>query len=216
VRIRTIALAAGLVAAHTAANAWFFFILPVGGLISAASDKINGVEGAHCVPSTAKPGDVIGLPDGTKWKVISTSGTSDRCINVYQPIRAKLEPVLSGQPGPEQDVCVGIGSKPGDRSHIPGVGQVEVVRLGGSAVCLEPSRTLPVVARTPNSIERFTPPSPNAATTPPVMAPTAPAPEPSPQKPLAERLRDLKQLRDENLITQELYEAKQRDVMNGQ
>jgi len=41
----------------------------------------------------------------------------------------------------------------------------------------------------------------------------AAAPE---KRALADRLRELKQLRDENLITQEIYEAKQREILAGQ
>lgn len=236
-------------------------MLPVGGLISAASDKINGVEGAHCIPPNAKVGDTIGLPDGTKWKVVSTSGTSDRCHNVYQPIRAKLEPIYSGEQGPEQDVCVGRGSQPGDRVRLPASPEMVIVRLGGSAACtLDYQRPVSAVARATNTLAKYTPVPPGHACVPgtlkagdvhydngnpmrvatvaeyspacagtnmpnlaalipaTVQPPTQPeAPPPStPQKSVVDRLRDLKQLRDENLITQEIYEAKQREIMAGQ
>jgi len=260
VKLRAIAVAVGLAAAHTAANAWFFFFIP-GGAISAVADKIAGVEGEHCIPSTAKPGDVIGLPDGTKWKVISVSGTSDRCRNVYQPIRAKLEPIYSGEQGPEQEVCVGRGSQAGDRVRLPASPEMVIVRLGGSATCsIDYQRPVSAVARATNTVAKYTPIPPGHACVPgtlkagdihydngnpmriatvaehapacagtnmPNLAALFPATVQQPQaeappaastaqKSVVDRLRDLKQLRDENLITQELYETKQRDIMNGQ
>lgn len=69
---------------------WFVFI--PGSLIEAAADGITGAEGQHCVNSEAKVGDTIKLTDGTNWKVLSLSGTSNRCRNPAHPVRAKLTP----------------------------------------------------------------------------------------------------------------------------
>lgn len=69
---------------------WFVFI--PGSLVQAASDKVTGAEGSHCITAHSQVGDTIALPDGSQWVVESTSGTSSRCTNPQLPIRAKLSP----------------------------------------------------------------------------------------------------------------------------
>lgn len=89
-KLRAIALSAGLLAAHTAANAWFFFIIPTGAIQSA-------IQGDHCVPATAQVGDRI-TTQGRDWIVKSTSGTSSRCAHTPQwPVIAKLEPITDAE-----------------------------------------------------------------------------------------------------------------------
>jgi hypothetical protein len=68
----------------------FFFMIP-GGLVQKASDGITGAEGEHCVSSTAKVGDFIGMPYGGRGEIKSLSGTSVRCTDPQRPIRARIE-----------------------------------------------------------------------------------------------------------------------------
>lgn len=68
-----------------------FFVFIPGSLIAKASDGITGAEGDHCVASTAKVGDRIGLPNGAVGEIKSLSGTSMRCKDEARPIRARIE-----------------------------------------------------------------------------------------------------------------------------
>lgn len=87
-RVRTALAIASLPLLHGC----FFFYVP-GSFIQAASDGLSGAEGSHCVSATARVGDSITLPNsGAPWTVVSLSGTSSRCTNPDQPIRAKLAP----------------------------------------------------------------------------------------------------------------------------
>lgn len=67
----------------------FFFIIPTGKI----SDLITGAEGNNCVTNAAKVGDRLPLANGKVGEIISLSGTSTRCTNGTQPIRALIEPV---------------------------------------------------------------------------------------------------------------------------
>lgn len=77
-------------AALTQLGGCFFFLIP-GGLIQKAADGITGAEGDHCVSSSAKVGDRIGMPYGGSGEVKSLSGTSVRCTDPQRPIRARIE-----------------------------------------------------------------------------------------------------------------------------
>jgi hypothetical protein len=70
---------------------WFVFI--PGSVIAAAGDALTGAKGQHCIGPNTKVGDLIMLPNGSKWRVESTSGTSTRCTNPEHPIRAELVPI---------------------------------------------------------------------------------------------------------------------------
>lgn len=65
---------------------WFVFI--PGSLIAKASDAVTGAEGDHCVGSAVKVGDRTRSASGQVAVVKSLSGTSVRCTNPEQPIRA--------------------------------------------------------------------------------------------------------------------------------
>lgn len=79
-----------LTCASSNANAWFFFFLP-GSVTSKIADTVTGSEGDNCVGSTAKVGDIIGLPNGGTATIKSLSGTSSRCTQPERPIRALLD-----------------------------------------------------------------------------------------------------------------------------
>jgi riboflavin synthase alpha subunit len=74
--------------ASSSANAWFFFFLP-GSVTSKIGDALTGSEGENCVGANAKVGDSINV-NGTFMTVKSLSGTSSRCTNPAWPIRALL------------------------------------------------------------------------------------------------------------------------------
>jgi len=78
-----------LLAAFTSSLQGCFVWIP-GSVISSVSDSITGSEGSHCVGANAKVGDTIRLPGGGRGTVKSLSGTSVRCTNPEQPIRALL------------------------------------------------------------------------------------------------------------------------------
>lgn len=68
-----------------------FFVFIPGSVMAAASDKITGAEGDHCVSDQAKVGDKITI-NGQHFTVKSLSGTSSRCQQAIYPIRALLAP----------------------------------------------------------------------------------------------------------------------------
>lgn len=78
-----------LLAAFTFSVQGCFVWIP-GSVISSVSDSITGSEGSHCVGANTKVGDTIRLPGGGRGTVKSLSGTSVRCTNPEQPIRALL------------------------------------------------------------------------------------------------------------------------------
>lgn len=205
-RIRYLALAAGLFA-HGAANAWFF-ILPIGAIQ-------NAVQGAHCVPAGAKPGDKINV-GGKYWTVVENNGSSNRCSQYPAfPNIAKMTPYLSDEDlrAPVQ-ACLPPGAQAGQRTSIPILGEVEVQAITGDS-CSDVR--MPVSAMVVRVAGLVTPPATqpvSLSNTPlPPQYKTEPVPEP---KSVADRLRELKKLRDENLITPEVYEAKQRDILSSQ
>lgn len=134
-RLRALALAAGLVAAHSAANAWFFFIIPTGAIQSA-------IQGNHCVSSTAKEGDKI-MADGREWIIKSTSGMSRRCTNPNLPVIAKVEPQLTQKELETQtQVCLPHGTDVGTTNTLPMLGRVQVVALGPSTDCSDQAKPI--------------------------------------------------------------------------
>ncbi len=220
------ALAASLCAP---AHALFFFFIP-GGMISGIADKVSGVEGDHCVAESAKVGDMISLPGGQAALVKSLSGTSSRCTGPY-PIRARLEVQLSeAMRSQEHSTCVSRGVKVGDRITVLGLGEVEVKRFTSATQCggdlnkpLE-AMVMSTQAAKKEAVYVPVPVDPNwqpvktSAPTPLPAPAAAPAPStmPAQSRTAFDRLRELKQMRDENLITQEVYEAKQRDILQSQ
>jgi hypothetical protein len=222
-RTLAMALGFGLVAAHTTAHAWFFFFVP-GEVTSAIADKLTGSEGEHCIGTANAVGDRISV-GGAVFIVKSTSGTSSRCTNTAHPIRARLEPappqvVTIPPPAPAPALaanatCVALGVSQGDRVPIAGR-DVEVVRIiRNGPPCDYPS---PMIAEYREALALPTQPETTVAVEPApgffpriVSLPAAPV-----GRTVQERLRELKLLRDENLITQENYEAKQREILSSQ
>lgn len=220
-KYRAIALAAGLLAAHTAANAWFFFI-PTGAIV-------NAVQGGHCVSASAKAGDTFkSVTDGRMYVINETNGTSSRCANPDFPVVAKASPYFTEAELREQHpVCLAQGAGVGATTTVPGLGEVQVVSVDptGCSDMVKPisARVVRVQAvQSPAPPQARLPEAPLTYGGRPIRPVSDQRPaEPSdtagqPQKSVADRLRELKQLRDENLITQELYEAKQKEILSSQ
>jgi hypothetical protein len=81
-------IAAVPVLALSLQGCWFVFI--PGSAISAVSDGLTGAEGQNCVSASAKVGDAVSLPGGSRASIKSLSGTSIRCAQPELPIRALL------------------------------------------------------------------------------------------------------------------------------
>jgi hypothetical protein len=121
------------------------------------------------------------------------------------PFKAEPANALTNASSPESvqppsTLCVRLGAGPGDRLETP-EGTVEVVRVLKQGTCLSPSRPLMAEVR----------PAADVAVHPTLV--TAPD---TPKKTVVERLRELKQLRDENLVTESVYESKQKEILSGQ
>lgn len=228
---RLITLFAVLLTSQGAANAWFFFIIP-GSVTGAIADKISGAEGEHCVGETARVGDRIRLPNGYFGIVQSLSGTSSRCQGQY-PIRAKMDIRLpESVRTAEHTVCVGLGAKPGDKFIAMGLGEVVIRRIPITPSQCGSDAKAPndaIVVSTQAAERPLVSPEPtvsSATPSPALVTPTVAnvqreqaGANPSPalqDRTVVERLRELKKLRDENLITQELYEAKQKEILASQ
>jgi hypothetical protein len=124
---------------------------------------------------------------------------------------AKLEPYLTDDElKTEASACLPIGASVGQRTSVPVLGEVEVraVTNEGCSDHMKPVSVRVVRVRGAEPLRQ--------AQQAPVKAhePAAKVPEATP-KPVAERLRELKLLREQDLITQEVYEAKQRDILAG-
>lgn len=216
------------------ANAWFFFFIP-GSVTSAISDKLTGSEGDHCVSSAAKVGDTITI-GGSTYLVKSLSGTSMRCTNSAHPIRAMLEPVATPVVAPVVAIpspavvpewqpekvfhlmrCVWPSAQANDAYNDSSAGYGTITRV--TALYAPECNT----ERPHMATVRFygNPPSenlPNVTTPaqPAQLAQPAQSAQSAQSKSIADRLRELKQLRDENLITAEQYESKQREILAAQ
>lgn len=220
--IRSIALGTALFLLASSAHAVFFFILPFGAIQ-------NAVQGAHCVPSTAKVGDRINL-GGKEWVVKELNGVSSRC-NQYPnwPIIAKMEPYVD--PSADMQVCLPSGSAAGQFTQGPDGTEIYIRSVEAHGFeCKDSSR--PVSARAvraeygpkPIVTPASAPPRQIEPTPEPTLVPTGDrrtleplkASPPTETKSVVERLRELKQLRDENLITDSVYESKQREILSGQ
>ena len=207
-RLTPILIASAALLAPTAASAWFFFI--PGSVIDAAADKMQGVEGDHCVSVYAKVGDKINLPGGRAGTVRSLSGASSRCGNSSIPIRARLDldewsAVAAGQ---QQTLCIPHGLRPGDKYTDMALGSVVIRQLSVTATQCTDAK-LPVQATVVSAVASTAPAMPPAAQEAPTQLAAAP-------KTITDRLRELKLLRDENLITQDVYEAKQKEILQSQ
>lgn len=232
-------VAAGLLVALSApANAFFFFFLPIGAIQ-------NAVQGGHCVPQSTKVGDRINL-GGKNWVVKQTNGVSSRCSQYPNwPVIAKLEPYISEtEATAETQVCVAMGTSQGSNTFVQGMGEVYVRSVSSSGTDCTDMRT-PVSARVvrlshanqpvveqPKMAEpqRASAPGPElpkpvanelAARSPTLETPKL-IPVEATQQPVAsskttvEKLRELKQLRDENLLTESVYESRQKEILSNQ
>lgn len=254
---RILCIATGLLLVHSAANAWFFFI-PTGAIQ-------NAVQGAHCVPATAKPGDKINV-GGKFWTVVENNGSSIRC-NQYPafPNIAKLEPYYSNEELKASiSACLPMGAAVGQRTSIPIVGEVEiqsitnegcsdsskpisvrVVRVRGAELLKQEARTAPTPVSAPQPptapltdsqacvplgtgqgdtiqrygadfrVTRILKNAPPCSEPWPVIADVEKVPAVA-KITTVERLRELKKLREEDLITDAVYESKQREILSGQ
>lgn len=210
-------LVAIAISSNSWASDWAYYTGISYGLAEGLIDRGRGVEGMHCVKTTAKVGDIISGPGDSRWVVRSLSGTATRCPNEF-PIRSRLEGHYSdAEQKALQTTCVSRGAKIGDRYHERGVGQVvvrEVAEFGTSCPderTPKEARVLPVASIQPQTT---TPRSVNATVASPPAPPmnkVADAP-----KSVADRLRDLKSLHDQGLVTKEIYEEKQRDILKSQ
>lgn len=99
-KYRAIALAAGLLAAHTAANAWFFFFIP-GSVTSAIADKIRGqpvsqsavaAGNIECVEPTVGFGDRLTVPGKGLVQVTRIVGRHEACSIPERPVLAEVAP----------------------------------------------------------------------------------------------------------------------------
>lgn len=208
-KYRAIALAAGLLAAHTAANAWFFF-LPIGAIQ-------NAVYGSHCVPAAAKPGDRINV-GGRLWTVVENNGQSSRCSQYPAlPNIAKMEPYYTDdQLKASVQACLRQGATVGTRTSVPAIGEVEVQEiLSGTCSDVATPVTARVVRVKGAELLRQEQAPPQQAALQPVKEEAPRMKEPAAQKSVADRLRDLKALRDQDLITQEVYESQQRQILSA-
>jgi hypothetical protein len=61
-----------------------------GSVVGAAEDALTGNRGRHCVPSIAKIGDRILVPDGRVGVVEKLEGETPRCRDPGHPVRAIL------------------------------------------------------------------------------------------------------------------------------
>jgi hypothetical protein len=209
-KIRAAALAATLLTAHSAANAWFFFFIP-GSVINAVADGLSGAEGDHCVGEFAKAGDPIRI-GSDQYVVKSVSGKSSRCSNPQMPVRAKLEaapaPTITAAPAPipvafKNQHCLSGAFKVGDVHWVGNVNaritaiEQDSRHCGGLAPHLATS-------------EPFAEP-----TIQPVAATEAPAPAPAGASNASQRLRELSGLLKDGLITQDDYDAKKAEVLKA-
>lgn len=162
-----------------------------------------------CVEGTAGPREVFEQPGRGRMEIVRVLGPDIRCQNPSRPLLAEIkqfgppEPVGSPISAPAADVAANaltscVSSSAGAREVFeePSRGRMEIVRvLGPSALCKDAAR--PLLAE----VKPFGPPE--ALSLAPQQASTA------------QRLRDLKRLREENLITQPVYESRQLEILNS-
>lgn len=143
-------------------------------------------------------------------EAIQQAAMARRCPTVLPTLTATATPAPTAAAAPaEKKVCVSKGRSTGARFTIPGEGEHVVKQIlphGGN--CLSSVADWAVVVPVEES---EAPP----ARLVPVVAPVPAKAPPAPSRSVSERLRDLKKLREENLITQEVYDAKQRDILSG-
>jgi hypothetical protein len=213
---------------HTSASAWFIFI--PGGLITAAVDKAQGVEGDHCVNVLARVGDKISLPGGRSGTIRSLSGTSSRCANPSIPIRARLDldDWSALRPGEQQTVCVPHGLRAGDRYSDLALGNVIIQELAVTATQCTDAK-LPVQAKVISAVALPAPPpvKPPPPAAPPIIvaplpvstqAPSEPAKQqtaPTESSSTAQKLRELNGLLKDGVINQQDYDAKKQELLKS-
>jgi hypothetical protein len=239
VKLRVLAIAAALLAVTGSSNAGFFFFLPIGAIQ-------NAVQGSHCVSATAKVGDRINLGGKNWVVKETNGVSSRCSQYPNWPVVAKLEPYLSeAELASEIQVCLPMGASQGSSITLQGLGEVYVRSVSSVGSECSDTRA-PMSARVvraqyanqPATSQPSTSGHDSQATTPAADPPKSPQPEPvvnatAPEPPkivpvvatqpllkeaksVVERLRELKQLRDENLISEPVYESKQRDILSGQ
>jgi len=172
-----------------------------------------------CAAEGTSVGSRTTIPNVGDVEVISIGGND--CSDAQAPVSARvvrvrglellkadrdasqaLAPTVSAAPESSTSsltACVSAQAGPREVLEVPGQGRMEIVRvIGPSAQCLTHRR--PWLAE----VKHFGAPD---------LQVSAPPPQ---AKSVAERLRELKQLRDENLITESVYESKQKEILAGQ
>lgn len=97
-RFLAVAIALGALLAHTAAHAWFFFIIP---LPRSTSSPLLSNE--ICVGENVKAGDKTPGPNGTTLEIQTIVGQVALCHNAPKaPVLAKFVTVPNAQPAPSQ------------------------------------------------------------------------------------------------------------------
>jgi hypothetical protein len=126
-------------------------------------------------------------------EAIETAQVKAKCARAQVP----LVPQVDSTAAAERTICVPRGRKPGDQVRTPD-GLVLVKRiLAANTICHQGDAAVvvPLEAREP------------AGAPVPVAAP-------APARSKADRLRELKKLYEEKLISQEVYDAKQRELLD--
>lgn len=159
-----------------------------------------------CLPAGTTPGARTNVPGVGEVYVRSLISSGVDCTDMRTPVSARVvragnvsqPPIAQPQrTDPVKVACVPAGVGPGDRTSA-GDRQVEIVRVLRRGPPCDSRPEAPMIAEYREI---------------PVTPSLSPAP---PGKSISERLRELKQLREENLITQEVYEGKQREILAGQ
>lgn len=170
---------------------------------------------------------------GRVWVVKEINGESSRCSQYPNwPMIAKMEPYVSEEElAAEMPACLPMGTSSGTTVSMSGVGPVHVRAVNSMATDCSDAR-FPVSARVVRAKYADQPAPSSAASSAQSSAPQTPPPAPSDtrstepltsasgsnkeQRSAADRLRELKQLRDENLITDAVYESKQKEILANQ
>lgn len=136
-------------------------------------------------------------------EAIETAQVKAKCVRAQVPAiaQAPASPQAESPASAERRICVPKGRKIGD--HVQTAEGVMVVKemLAVNTICQQSVGDAAVVV----------PLQAREAARAPAQA-AAPAPVPARTK--ADRLRELKQLHEEKLITQEVYDAKQRELLD--
>lgn len=143
-------------------------------------------------------------------EAVQQAAVARKCPTVVaDPLQAAGQEQQPTMKGPEILGCVPVGTREGDRIKLADHGEVLVKKIASANT--ECGANGPTIASITASFVRVERAPARMVTMPAVHR--VPTPQASP---VTERLRELKRLRDENLITQDVYEAMQRKVLADQ